>query len=162
MRSAIIAITLLLHLSCHFQSVVGFPINLWSPKNSGSAQDMNVYVPVSAPPPALSMEHESKKFKIQIYSDKSCETYSGTFEGEIENGQEENVDTPKGKCLWFVLPFPSGCKLHLERKTGQIQQFGREYSAGTMLRGSFERIGIKCGQKDYSAKNKNKTEQPGR
>ncbi|KAJ3859635.1 hypothetical protein EV359DRAFT_67997 [Lentinula novae-zelandiae] len=122
---------------------------------------MNVYVPVSAPAPALSMEHGSKKFKIQVYSDKICKTYSRTFEGEIENG-EENVDTPKGKCLWFVSPFPSGCKLHLERKTGQIQQFGRDYPAGTMLRGSFKSIGIKCGQTDYSAKNKNKTKQPGR
>ncbi|KAJ3806695.1 hypothetical protein F5876DRAFT_68731 [Lentinula aff. lateritia] len=161
MRTAVIAITLLLHLSCHSQSVVGFLIP-WFRKNTTSAKDINVYVPVSAPVPALSMEHESKKFKIQIYSDKICKTYSGTFEGEIKNGQEENVDTPKGKCLWFVLPFPSGCKLHLERKTGQIQQFGRDYTAGTMLRGSFKSIGIECGQKDYSAKNKDQNKQPGR
>ncbi|KAJ3878132.1 hypothetical protein F5051DRAFT_239111 [Lentinula edodes] len=163
MRTTVIAITLLLHLSCHSQFVVGFPIS-WFQKNTKSAPDMEASGPVSdslaAPVHALSTEHELKEFKINVFSDKSCKRSSRTFEGEVENG-EINVDT-KGNCLQFMLPFPSGCKLHLERKTGQIQQFGRDYPEGAMLHGYFKSIGIKCGGTDYSAKNKNKIKQPGR
>ncbi|KAJ3792899.1 hypothetical protein GGU11DRAFT_453499 [Lentinula aff. detonsa] len=114
--------------------------------------DMKVIYPL--PVTSTISNPGTNRFRVDAFADIDCERKPlGTISGE--NIETKDLKTPKGKCLMFILPMPPQCKLQVERpdkgaRVGPVQQFGGDYTQGTMIRGSFESITIICRLQDAS------------